>query len=395
MFRFDAPQHGLALRKAAHRGPGAVPSASLRQRNLHPRSELKQKCRLALFSILGHNEKSQFLNGLSMLEKTQSRKSRPLAAERGAGRIARNRMRIAWMYYVEGLTQNEIADRLGIGRVTVVRNINEAMKQGEVKIWIEGEVSECFDLEAELKQAFGFKEAVVVPEPVRPENITKSIGVATGMYISDALQDDMTVGVGWGATLYESLATLAPRELENVQVISLLGGIVQARKFNPAEFAWQFARVMGADCYLFQAPAVVDSPETREALIERCGLKDIFRRAERLDMALLSVGTMAPSSTAFRFNLISDEERAELLRLGAVGDMLFNFYDRAGNLLDHPVNRRIMSLPLEQLRSVPTRVIASGGNDKVECLLGAIRLANCNVLITNEATARELILRKG
>jgi deoxyribonucleoside regulator len=73
----------------------------------------------------------------------------------------------------------------------------------------------------------------------------------------------MTVGVGWGATLYESLSTLAPRELENVQVISLLGGIVQARKFNPAEFAWQFARIMGADCYLFQAPAVVDSVPKR------------------------------------------------------------------------------------------------------------------------------------
>jgi DNA-binding transcriptional regulator LsrR (DeoR family) len=53
-----------------------------------------------------------------------------------------------------------------------------------------------------------------------------------------------------------------------------------------------------------------------------------------------------------------------------------------------------MSLPIAQLRSVPTRVIASGGNDKVDCLLGAIRLADCNVLITNEATARELLLRK-
>jgi deoxyribonucleoside regulator len=40
-------------------------------------------------------------------------------------------------------------------------------------------------------------------------------------------------------------------------------------------------------------------------LIERCGLRDIFRRAERLDLALLSVGTLAPSATAFRFNLIS------------------------------------------------------------------------------------------
>ena len=345
-------------------------------------------------AVLGHNNRHTFLNGMNMLEKTTSRRSRPLPPERGAGRIARNRMRIAWMYYVEGLTQNEIADRLGIGRVTVVRNINEAMKQGEVKIWIEGEVSECFEIEAELKSAFGFREAVVVPEPVKPENIAKSIGVATGMYVSDALQDDMTVGVGWGATLYESLATLAPRELENVQVISMLGGIVQARRFNPAEFAWQFARLVGADCYLFQAPAVVDSPETREALIERCGLKDIFRRADRLDLALVSVGTMAPSSTAFRFHLIRDEERAGPLRLGAVGDMLFNFYDAEGRLLDHPVNRRTMSLPISQLRSVPLRVIASGGNEKVESLLGAIRLADCNVLVTNEATARELLLRR-
>ena len=81
--------------------------------------------------------------------------------------------------------------------------------------------------------------------------------------------------------------------------------------------------------------------------------------------------------------------------MGAVGDLLFNFYDREGKLIDHPVNQRIMSLPIEQLRSVPMRVIASGGNDKVECLLGAIRLIDCNVLITNEATARELLIRKG
>ena len=115
----------------------------------------------------------------------------------------------------------------------------------------------------------------------------------------------MSIGVGWGATLYESLQTLAPRELENVQVISLLGGIVQARRYNPSEFAWQFARMVGADCYLLAAPAVVDSAETREALIERCGLRDVLRRAERLDMAVLSVGVTAPDSTVVpaRFHL--------------------------------------------------------------------------------------------
>jgi DNA-binding transcriptional regulator LsrR (DeoR family) len=164
-----------------------------------------------------------------------------------------------------------------------------------------------------------------------------------------------------------------------VQVISLLGG-TQARS-SIRRFA--AVRAHGCRRYLFQAPAV-DSPETREALIERCGLRDIFRRAERLDCP--ARGTMAPSSTAFRFNLISDDERAALMKMGAVGDLLFNFYDRDGQLVDHPVNQRIMSLPIAQLRDVPTRVIASGGNEKVECLLG--RLIDCNVLITNEATAR-------
>lgn len=88
-----------------------------------------------------------------MLEKTTSRKGKSAGeGDRGAGRVARNRLRIAWMYYVEGLTQNEIADKLGIGRVTVVRNINEALKQREVKIWIEGEIAECFELEVQVEE---------------------------------------------------------------------------------------------------------------------------------------------------------------------------------------------------------------------------------------------------
>ena len=313
--------------------------------------------------------------------------------DRGAGRIARNRMRIAWMYYVEGLTQNEIAERLGIGRVTVVRNINEAIKQREVKIRIEGVIAECIEIEEQLKKAFNLKDAIVVPEPDNPANITKSIGNAAGMFMSDTLKDGMSVGVGWGATLYESLATLTTRDLSNVQVISLLGGIVQARKFNPAEFAWQFARAVGADCYLLQAPAVVDSPATREALIERCGLRDVFKRAEKLDIAMLSCGNLESKSTAFRFEMLPEPDRLALIKAGAVGDVLYNFFDANGKLVDHPVNKRIMSIPLEQLRDVPLRVISAGGAEKIEAILGALKLINCNVLITNEATAKALLQR--
>ena len=314
-----------------------------------------------------------------------------LPNERSAGRIARNRMRIAWMYYVEGLTQNEIADRLGIGRVTVVRNINEALKQREVKIWITGHVAECLDLEALLKEKFNLLDALVVPEPANPDNTSRVIGNAAGMYITDQLTDDFCLGVGWGATLYASLQTLSPRELSNVDVVSLLGGIVQARRFNPAEFAWQFANTVGANCYLLTAPAVVDSEQTRRALIERCGLDEVLRRSEKMDMALLSVGTMSKDATSFRFGFFTEEERMSLKKKGAVGDMLYNFFDKNGELVDHPINRRVMSMPIENLKTVSKRVLISGGNDKVEALLGGIQLVNANVIITNESTARQLV----
>ncbi len=313
--------------------------------------------------------------------------------ERAAGRVARNRLRIAWMYYVEGLTQNEIADKLGIGRVTVVRNITEAIKQREVKIWIEGEIAECLSLERELKSAYNLIDAHVVPEPSDPGNIGKAIGMAAGMYTTDQLTDDFVLGVGWGQTLYHSLQSLSPRNLKGVEVVSLLGGIVEARRFNPAEFAWQFAKTVGADCYLLTAPAIVDSPETRDALFNRCGLSTVFDHAKNMQMALLSLANMSPSSTSFQFSFFSEQDHASIAAAGAVGDLLFNFFNAEGELVDHPVNSRVMSMPVKTLLKVPKRVIAAGGNDKIEAILGGMKFVKCNVLITNEATARELVKR--
>lgn len=72
----------------------------------------------------------------------------------------------------------------GAGRVTVVRNINEAIKQHEVKIRIEGEITECVEIEDALKNAFNLKDAIVVPEPNNSTNIAKAIRLPTRLFQS-------------------------------------------------------------------------------------------------------------------------------------------------------------------------------------------------------------------
>jgi DNA-binding transcriptional regulator LsrR (DeoR family) len=319
---------------------------------------------------------------------------RPEAAPAATSRRSpRLRQRVAWMYYVEEMTQSAIADALGIGRITVVRLLSEARAMNEVRISLSRDVAVLSRLEIELQKAYGVGEAIVAPLSAPNADPRSPIAAAAGEYVSEMLQPDMKVGLGWGQTLNRTLNFIAERQVPRLSVVSLLGGITRARQVNPAEFAWQFARIFLADCYLLAAPALVDSPATRRTLIERCGLREVYDFANSLDAVVVSVGSMIPDATTHLFGGISTADQAALRERGAVGDMLFNFFDIEGRLIDHPLNDRAMSIPIPTIAATPKRVLVSGGPDKVETIIGALKLVRPTVLITDEVTAEALIAR--
>lgn len=309
----------------------------------------------------------------------------------GANRSKRIRLRVAWMYFIEEMTQNEIAQHLGIGRVTVVRLLSDLRERNEIKFNIEQGVPECIALERNLEKAFGLSEAVVAPLSDVQADATVAVAAAAGQYIGGMLRPGMRIGVGWGRTLHESLRFMPDGPVANLGVISLLGGITKVRRFNPSEFAWRFSSLFQAECYLMTAPAMVDSPATRQTLIDHCGLGHVFDNAKRLDAVLLSVGDVTADGTAYRYGVIPEEMRRRFVKMGAVGDLLFHYFNANGELIDDPIQGRVMSVPVETLRAVPQRIIASGGLKKVQALRGALRLVPPTALITDEHCARALL----
>ena len=298
------------------------------------------------------------------------------------------------MYFVEEMTQSAIADALGIGRITVVRLLAEARELREVRISLSREFTELSRLEIGLQKKYSIPEVIVAPVSSAEADPRPVIAAVAGEYVSELLRPDMKVGLGWGETLARSLNFISERQVPRLSVVSLLGGITHARHANPAEFAWQFARIFMADCYLIAAPAVVDGPATKRALIERCGLTEVFKFSESLDAVVVSVGTTKLHSTTDYYGIISDAELTELRKSGAVGDILYNFFDVDGRLVDHPLNERSMSVPLKSLAATPVRVLASGGAGKIEAMIGAFKMLRPTVLVTDEATAEALLARK-
>jgi DNA-binding transcriptional regulator LsrR (DeoR family) len=295
--------------------------------------------------------------------------------------------RAAWLYFVAGLTQAQIGKKLGLSRIRVNRLLAQAREQGMVQIRITGRLAECIALEESLKERFGLEEAVVVPTPPSQALIPQVIGAAAGSVLAARLKDGMSVGVGWGRTLRLSLRSVPRRPLRKLSVVSLMGGLTRGAAMNPHETASHLADLLDAQCYYIAAPALADSESTRDVILGQPAIRDVFDRIKRLDLALVSVGDLDLRSTIMQVGLVGRDDLESLLKAGATGDLCCHWLDEMGEIVDHPLNHRAIAPSPLALKQIPCVIVASGGQNKVRVLHGALHGGMINVLITDEATA--------
>ncbi|MDQ0472472.1 sugar-binding transcriptional regulator [Labrys wisconsinensis] len=302
-------------------------------------------------------------------------------------------VRAAWLSYVGGLTQDQIAKRLGLNRIRVNRMLAQARDQGIVQVRINSKIASCVALEEQLRTRYGLDEAIVVPSPPELALVPQTVAVAAGRALSERLRDGMSIGVGWGQTLRYSMKSIAVRPVAGLSVVSLLGGLTGGSVLNAYESASRLAELFSARCYYIAAPIFADTEGTRDLFMAQPILREAFEHARTVDLAFLSVGNLARNTTNFHLGVIGEEDLVSLKRAGAVGDLCAHWIDQHGALVDHPLNRRVIALAPAALRDIGTVVLASGGADKVPVLQGALRLGVVDVLITDERAA-EGILRE-
>jgi DNA-binding transcriptional regulator LsrR (DeoR family) len=310
------------------------------------------------------------------------------SAPRGSADL---KVKAAWLYYVEGLTQEQVARHLNVSRLKVLRMLAACNDEGVVRISIAGETASQVALERSLEAEFDLEEAIVVPSPTDPSATPKMIGHAAAEYISNAIYDGVTVGVGWGATLHQSLGSLARRMTNDVAVVSLLGGLVRSQWINPSLFAWRMAEAFGAESFALTAPVYLSDPALRQHLWQEPQLRALLDRAKKMDLAFVGVGGISDNSTVFQHGILPQSDIASLRRAGAVADVLCQFVDAEGRLVDHPVNRQVMAIDLDVLKATPKVIIVAGGQEKLAAIQAALRATGAKVLITDASTAVGLL----
>jgi deoxyribonucleoside regulator len=302
----------------------------------------------------------------------------------------------ASLYYLQDQTMEAIGARLGMSRSTVSRLLREARESGLVRITLAPGTRVPSRLAEQLQHAFGVTAHVVpIRESAPPATHLEAVARQAASLVNGLMGDDTALGVAWGTTVSAVATHLTPQPTHGSAIVQLNGaastsssGIAYA-----GEILARFGAAFDAEVHYFPVPAFFDYVTTKEALWRERAVRRVLDLHENLDLALFGVGSFSGPqlSHVYAGGYLTSQEMAELLRLGAVGDICTVTLRADGSYADIPLNARASGPSPAVLARVRRRVCVVAGRHRAAATVGALRSGAVTDLVIDEPTARAVL----
>lgn len=300
--------------------------------------------------------------------------------------------RAAWLYYVGGKTQDQIATELGVSRQRAQRLVSRAMAEGLVHVRLEHKIAACLELEAALARAYDLREVRVAPSLGTGSDPNRAIASLAASVMVKYLRrtEPMIVAVGTGRALRASVDEIAPMVAEQHRIVSLIGNIAPDGSATHYDVIVRLSDKVRAVHFPMPIPVRADTPEERALFQNLRTTKFVFDLAHAADITFVGVGQLSDDAPLLVDGFVSRAELEDLRAAGAMGEIASWVYDRDGKYLDYASNARVGSVRVEPNRVGPTIGIAAGPT-KIDAIRAALKGGILKGLVTDEPTAKALL----
>ncbi len=287
-----------------------------------------------------------------------------------------------------------IAQLLG----TQVKNTNRLIKQGReqglVEIRIHTPLQSVFDLETRLQSTCGVPEAVVVPQiSDDPQLVLDAVGRTAAQYVMERLRDGDTVCISGGKALSAVVRSLEPIRRVRAQIVPATGGAQGRYQIDANYLASELAYKLGGEACELHAPVIVDTPQARNALLAIRQISSVLDIARKAQIAVLGIGSVAPgTSTYFEFPSLNERDRYRLVEeFCGTGELLARIINVHGQPCAPEYDQRVISIGLDDLAAIPLTIGVAANATKVLPIISTLRGRYLKTLITDEATALQVL----
>jgi len=304
----------------------------------------------------------------------------------------RDLLRICYLYYREEKTQEEISSIFGLSRFKVNRLLKEARNRGLVTIEINDPHEKLTETEVELAKRFGLKEAIVVRiNRFSGKPPLEQIGEAGAQYLTRIIHGYSVLGIAWGRTLYHLVKNVKPIEVKDLAVVQISGGLGTIEGTDTNILTMMLSQRLGGTAYVIPAPVIVKNLKIRETFLRESKIREVLGKAKEAELAILGIGVVNRNGGLWKAGFLNNADEVRLKKSGAIGAICGHFYDRRGQMCSNDLEDRIIGLTLDELKRVRHKIGVAMGPEKFHAILGALRGALLDVLITDESTAERVL----
>jgi deoxyribonucleoside regulator len=309
----------------------------------------------------------------------------------GVDAVQETLVQVAHMYYEENMTQQVIADRLGVSRSLIAQYLQRARDMDIVRIQIIEPNTACANLSATLEQATGVSQITVVPNPYGSNDLAiRAVSSAAANFLSEKLKDSDLFGLAWGRTTNLVVDFLESPHALGINVLPLMGECWHSGMHSQMnQLVMRAAEHLQAMPYFLSLPMVVSTPELRNALANEVGIRDVINLWGRVNLACVGIGVVPPLPGMVVY--IGEEHLPRLLEAGAVGDICGVYYGREGQIIQSGLEDQMIAVNVDQLRAIDCLVAVACGVDKTVSVVGALRTGLLSALFIDQSMAEKIV----
>jgi len=304
-------------------------------------------------------------------------------------------VKIASLYFLDGLKQSDIARSLSLSQSFVSRAIARCQKEGLVKISVVQPSNIFLAVENELEDRYGIKQAIVVDvaHDTSDFSIKRAIGSAAAHYLETRLRPDDLVGISsWSTTIKAMVDEVHTPGLKARGVIQLLGGVGPNGNVQATILTQTLAHQLNCKSWLLPSQSIEGSLEEKRRLLNSTDVSEVVNQFSEVSIAIVGIGILEPSQMLKTSgNYYHDDMLETLATRGAVGDICLHYFNDKGQPVLQPEEDPVIGMELNDIKACPNVIALAYGEKKVAALKGALKGGYIDVIITDYPTAKKLL----
>lgn len=314
-------------------------------------------------------------------------------------------IKVTYMYYVSGLSQNDIAKALDISVTTVSRLLKKGREKKVVEFVIRDPFVECLKVGKEIKDIFGLKDAIIapavddhfiegVPEEERKDNVKKLVALEAARYLQRIIKKDDVLGITWGSTIYYMINYLNPAQRIPATFVTLHGSLsYYVNEWDVRTLIRRIAKAFSGKNYSLPTNAMVSSAQLAKLLKQEDNIAKVYKMFDKINISISGIGSLYPqlNSILSKPDYLSPRDLVNLQKERVVGDIALHFFDNNGNECQTDLVERTLSMDFEKFKKIKQKISIASGVEKAFTVYSALKGHLIDTLIVDNQLAEKIL----